>query len=118
LAEAVNAYPVSIQLENPPLTLRPGMSAEAIFEFRVAGVADAFTIPITAFRPEVGEDGGTLFVFEAGEISTRRVRVVNVRDNALQVVGDVEAGEVIATAGVSLLHDGMGVRLFDPDTLR
>lgn len=118
LAEEVNAYPVSIQLENPPPTLRPGMSAEAIFEFTLASVADAFTIPITALRPEVGEEGGTLFVFEAGQISTRRVRVVNVRDNALQVVGDVEAGDVIATAGVSLLYDGMQVRLFDPGALR
>ena len=38
--------------------------------------------------------------------------------NQLQIVGSLAAGEVIAVAGVSFLHDGMRVDLFDAETLR
>jgi len=118
LAEGVNAYPVTIHLDAQPPGLRPGMSAEAIFEFQAADTADAFTIPISAFKPKVDEEGGQVFIFEEGALRARDVRVVNVRDNALQIVGDVKPGEIIATAGVSLLHDGMAARLLDPEILK
>ena len=44
--------------------------------------------------------------------------VTNVENNSLEVVGDLNEGEVIATAGVSFLHDGMAVTLFDSDLLK
>lgn len=118
LAEGANAYPVTVKLAQAPSTLRPGMSAQALFEFETAQAAGAYSIPITALKPDVGEEGGTVFVFGDGTLSARKVRVVNVRDNNLQVEGDVKPGEVIATAGVSLLYDGMPARLLDPAQFR
>jgi len=118
LAEGVNAYPVTVKLLDASGPLRPGMSAEALFEFPTPGGSAGFTVPIAALKPLVGEEGGELFVFKDGALTARKVRVVNVRDNALQIVGDIAAGEVIATAGVSLLYDGMPARLFDPAKLR
>lgn len=118
LAEGVNAYPVAIRLEDPPPGLRPGMSAEAVFEFRTAESNGAFTVPMSALKPTVGSEGGSLYVFNDGKLAEKSVRVVNVRDNSLQIVGDVQVGDIVATAGVSLLHDGMQVRLLDPEALR
>lgn len=118
LSEGANAYPLAIRLQDPPPGLKPGMSAEAIFEFRTPGGDDAFTIPIAAMKPGVGTEGGEVFVFEDGRLSVRKVRVVNIRDNSLQIVGEVRPGDVVATAGVSQLHDGMQVRLLDPADLR
>lgn len=118
LSEGVNAYPVTIKLLEASGPLRPGMSAEVLFEFPTPGGSKGFTVPIAALKPTVGEEGGELFVFKDGKLTARKVRVVNVRDNALQIVGDIAAGEVVATAGVSLLYDGMPARLFDPASLR
>jgi RND family efflux transporter MFP subunit len=118
LAEGVNAYPVVIRLDDPPGALRPGMSAEAIFEFRSPQTAGAFSLPITALRPEVGQDAAKVFVFRDGVLEARRIRVVNLRDNAVQITGDIADGDIVATAGVSLLHDGMRVRLLDPELIR
>ncbi len=118
LAEGANAYPVTVRLEGSPQTLRPGMSAQVMFEFETSEADDAFAVPIAALKPETGDQGGTVFVFENGRLSARKVDVVNVRDNMLHIVGPIREGEVIATAGVSLLYDGMPARLLDPAALR
>ena len=61
-----------------------------------------------------------VFVYDpaSGTLSERRVTVANVLNNSMEIVGDLSEGEIIATAGVSFLHDGMTVTLFDPATLR
>lgn len=118
LAESVNAYPVTVGLLTLPDGMRPGMSAQVLFEFKPADTSDAFSIPISALKPAVDEQGGHVYVFDGGTLRERAVQVVNLRDNALQIIGDIKPGEVIATAGVSLLHDGMQVRLFDPKALQ
>ena len=51
-------------------------------------------------------------------VGQRKVTITNVEGNSLEIIGDLKAGEIIATAGVSFLHDGMRVDLFDPATLR
>lgn len=117
-AEGVNAYPVTVRMLESVGSLRPGMSAEATFEFPTLGAFEGFAIPIAALKPLVGQEGGEVFVFKDGKLAVRKVQVINVRDNALQIVGDVQAGEVIATAGVSLLYDGMPARLLDPASLQ
>ena len=94
------------------------MSAQAMFEFETPQAAGAYSIPIAALKPDTGAQGGTIFVFDNGKLAARKVRVVNVRDNNLQIEGDVAPGEVIATAGVSLLYDGMPARLLDPAQFR
>ena len=118
LAEDVNAYPVTVLLEDTPENLRVSMSAQVILEFASEASSDAFTVPIAALSPLAGEEGGLVYVFNDGTLSARKVRVVGLRDNSLQVIGDVADGDVIATAGVSLLHDGMQARLLDPAVLR
>lgn len=123
LASDGNAYPIEIRLDNAPPGLRPGMSAEITFRFETQATGKAFLVPMTALKPQVsGEDDNdaTVFVYDAatGTLSERRVKVANVLNNNLEIIGDLSEGEVIATAGVSFLHDGMSVTLFDPVLLK
>ena len=97
------------------------MSAEIIFRFASAETGAAFVVPMTAVLPNPVEGGmARVFVFDPGTglLEARDVQVTNVKDNRLQIIGDIAEGEVIATAGISFLHDGMEVELFDPALLQ
>ncbi len=112
-----NAYPIKIRLETIPPGLRPGMSAELIFQFSTEATGEAWMLPLGAIKPQVeSQDEGSVFVYEpeTKTLSERDVTVVNVRGNELEVMGDLQEGEVVATAGISFLHEGMTVTLFDP----
>jgi multidrug efflux system membrane fusion protein len=120
LTGAANAYPIEVRLEQAPPGLRTGMSAELIFWFETELTGKAFLIPMTALRPKVGSEDSSLFVFDAESqtLTERTVTVANVENNSLVVVGDLKAGETIATAGVSFLHEGMQVTLLDANLLK
>ena len=115
-----NAYPIEITLQRTPPGLRAGMSAEVTFSFASEETGKAFVVPLTAVQPNPGQEEAHIFVFnaETKTLSKRMVRVMNVKDNSLEVIGDLKQGEIIATAGISFLHDGMTVELFDPEALR
>ena len=104
LAEGVNAYPVTIRLEETLPGLRPGMSAQVLFQFRPADTSNAFTVPISALKPKVGEEGGFVYVFDAGTLDERAVQVVNLRDNSLQIVGEIHAGASARPRDVALVR--------------
>ena len=116
-----NAYPIKVALTLAPAGLRSGMSAELTFRFATEATGKAFLVPLAAVHAVVAsEDEGVVYVYdtESQTVAGRRVTITNVEGNSLEVIGDLKAGEIIATAGVSFLHDGMRVDLFDPNTLR
>lgn len=116
-----NAYPIEVTLDNAPPGLRSGMSAELTFRFATQATGQAFLVPLAAVKPALGAEGdATVFVFEPDTktLDERIVTITNVEGNALEIIGKLEAGEIIATAGVSFLHNGMQVELFDADRLR
>ncbi|MCR9256699.1 MAG: efflux RND transporter periplasmic adaptor subunit [Alphaproteobacteria bacterium] len=117
LAGDANAYPIEIALDDRPEGLRAGMSAEIVLEFATQNTGTAFMVPYGAVKARgAAQSEATVFVFDAttGTVSEVSVSVVDVQDNVLQIVGDdLAAGNIIATAGVSFLHDGMQVTLFD-----
>ena len=115
-----NAYPIEIVLARTPPGLRSGMSAEVTFSFASEETGKAFVVPLTAVQPNPGQEEAHVYVFDktTKTLAKRDVRVVNVKDNSLEIIGDLQQGEIIATAGISFLHDGMRVDLFDPEALR
>lgn len=117
LAGDANAYPIKLALDRAPAGLRPGMSAELTFRFATEATGKAFLVPLAAVQPDVGGTGeARVYIYdpESRTVTGRDVRITNIEGNNLEIVGDLEAGEIIATAGVSFLHDGMRVDLYQP----
>ena len=90
-----------------------GMSAEVVFAFGdTPQVADSLMVPMGAILSGEGQDFH-VFRYDAGTSTVRRVpvEIEDLHDNAVQVAGDLAAGDIIATAGVEFLADGQEVRL-------
>ena len=121
LAGDANAYPIKVILDRVPNGLRPGMSAELTFRFATDATGRAFLVPIAAVQPIVSKnDEAEVYIYDPASktVSSRKVTISNVEGNMLEIIGELKEGEIIATAGVSFLHDGMRVDLFDPASAR
>ena len=122
-AGAGNSFPVRADLSQPPEGLRPGMTAEVAFAFaRASGdivSTEGYLLPIASALIE-GEDEVSVFVFDPGTstVSKRKIRAGGVRDNDIAVLEGLEAGEIVATAGVTFLRDGQEVKLLDESLVR
>jgi RND family efflux transporter MFP subunit len=112
---AATTYPVKVRLIDAGDGVRPGMAAEVAITFGTDGGGSAILAPPFA----VGEDREGRFVFVAertGEGRTARVRrrAVTVGDltaDGLAILDGLEEGDLLVTAGVSRLRDGMEVLL-------
>ncbi len=115
-AEQVSAFPVVVRLENSVRGLNAGMSVEVAIEEPLIGGADGFLLPVSALVPEGGTDlqgAGTVFMYDeaSSTVKKRRITVGGIRDNYLVVTSGVRAGDLVASAGVSYLTDGLKVKL-------
>lgn len=114
-AGSANAFPVTVRLNKSPPGLRPGMSAEITISFKGEATGKGFSVPVAALKPSIEKQTGTVFVYdaEAGVVRQKSVKVVGLAGNSPQIVGDIKPGDIIATAGVGQMFDGMKVRLLD-----
>lgn len=114
VATDANAFRVKVALASPPESLRPGMTAEASLVLGGEGGEQSFLLPLSAIAPG-GEAGtGHVFVFDEATSSVRMTRVRaagGVRDDRVLITEGVVAGDIVAVAGVSFLHDGQKVKL-------
>jgi RND family efflux transporter MFP subunit len=110
-----NAFTVKVALSERPERVRPGMTAEVIFEFANAATGQGFVLPNTALLPSGAPEVSFVFVFdhENQVVRQREVQVISIRDNDIAVSGDIEAGDIVVVAGVSFLADNMEVRLLE-----
>lgn len=113
-AGAANAFPLEITLDQQYPELRPGIAAEVTFRFATGATGAAFVVPTTALLPAEENKKAYLFVFDAKDsvVKKTKVEIINIRDNELEIASDLKPGDVIATAGVSFLTDGMKVKLW------
>ncbi len=109
-------FPVSARFSGDCPDLRSGIAADVRFEFST-GTGSRVTVPSVA----VGEDANGRFVFiliDQGKgvytAQRRAVTVGELNEAARFVITEgLEAGEIIATAGVRRIQDGQSVRLAD-----
>ena len=115
-AEQVSAFPVVVRLDNSVPGLNAGMSVEVAVEEPVIGGGKGFLLPISALVPVGGEDlkgAASVFVFDqtSSTVKKRPIAFGGVRGNELIVTSGLEAGDIVASAGVSYLVDGQKVKL-------
>ena len=115
-AEQVSAFPVVVRLENNAVGLNAGMSVEVAIEEPLIGGGNGFLLPLSVLLPEGGkvqQRVATVFVYDNANstVKKREIMVGGIRGNDLAVTGGLEAGDLVASAGVSYLVDGQKVKL-------
>lgn len=125
-AGAGNAFPIEVRVPADVEGLRPGLSATLTFNFDgyLEGKT-AYMIPISAIAIDVGiESGGSphdseapVFVYDESTdtLEVRTVRIGGLRENQLEVFEGLAPGDLIVSAGVAFLRDGMRVERWDPN---
>ncbi len=111
-----SVFPVTVKLDDAASEVRPGMAAEVEFRFEASGEPRIF-VPAVA----VLEDRAGRFVFVAeptedglGVARRRDVTVGDLTDHGLEIVGGLQEGDRLVTAGVTRIQDGLVVRLGEP----
>lgn len=115
-AEQVSAFPVVVRLDNSVPGLNAGMSVEVTIEEPLIGGGNGFLLPLSALAPTDGKDlprTATVFVYDnaTATVKRRQITLGGIRGNDLVVNGGLDAGDLVASAGVSYLADGQKVKL-------
>lgn len=120
-AASANAFPVSLVLQDIPEELRAGMTAEVDVTFRGVGrtgyQGQSIKVPVSSILAGQGQQA-FVYVFdpELKMVNKRLVQTEDIIDNQIYVSSGLEAGEIIATAGVTFLRDGQNVSLLEQQT--
>lgn len=112
---ASRTYAVRIAIDGPPKSMRLGMTASVAM--RLDEDAAPAVVPLTALSDDSGNP--VVFVVDPVAKAVRRtpVEIARVTGDGVQVSGGLQSGDVVVTAGVQFLRDGMRVRLPEPRPL-
>ncbi len=123
-AGQVSAFPVVVALEEDLPGLKAGMSADVAITVNLLEGDFGFLVPLQCFSlsgstslregQSIRDGGGQaeVFVFKPDTSTVHRqtVYTAGVKENQVIVVGGLNEGDLIASAGVSYLSDGQKVR--------
>lgn len=106
---ASRTYAVRVAVDGPPKGMRLGMTAAVTM--RLDEEAAPAVVPVSA----LAEDNGNPVVFIIDPVgkSVRKtpVEIARVTTDGVQVAAGLQSGDIVVTAGVQFLRDGMRVRL-------
>ncbi len=110
-----NTYPVTVRMKENDARIRPGMPAIAKFIFSDQEEnGESILVPSSA----IGEDNQGRYVYIISEdkdeyiCKRRAVKVGKVHDANFEVLDGLSGGEMIVSAGLNMLQDGMLVSLY------
>jgi RND family efflux transporter MFP subunit len=114
ISEGSATYPVRIKLTGETSEVKSGMAAHIKFKFGKTDNGDSLIVPISA----VGEDSKGNFVFvivkeneNVGVIKKQHFTVGELSPVGFEVKSGLQAGQLVATAGLQTLLDGQKVSL-------
>jgi RND family efflux transporter MFP subunit len=114
-AVKANAFPVKVALMNPSGKVKPGMTAEANLSIKDENRKSGYLVPMQAVMPSPEPDRGYAFVYDPGTSTVKKkpVRSRGTADKRVIIDEGLDAGDIIAVAGVSFLADGLEVKLLE-----
>ncbi|MEM9022454.1 MAG: efflux RND transporter periplasmic adaptor subunit [Bacteroidota bacterium] len=116
ISSQTSTYPVVVKLQGETSAIRPGMAATVTFDKGEPDPdkVDKLIVPASA----VGEDDGGNFVYlivpeDSAYVARRQsITVGSLTSAGFEVKDGVAQGDLVATAGLQNLLDGMKVQLF------
>jgi RND family efflux transporter MFP subunit len=114
-AGTANAFPVRLTIRGDSEEIRPGLTTEVNLTLGGDREETAYLIPISALVPAEGETASSVFVFDPETSMVKKTAIEHggIRADNLIVEKGLEAGDIVAVAGVSFLRDGQPVRLME-----
>ena len=113
-AAGATTFPVTVRLKNGNDQVRAGMAADVTFILAAAKDGPRYALPTSA----VGEDRAGRFVFKLertsdglGKVSRSPVEVGELLSDGIEIYSGIEPGDLVVTAGVSRIYDGLEVRV-------
>jgi RND family efflux transporter MFP subunit len=112
-AVKANAFPVKVKLLDPGENVKPGITAEASLSIKDENQKRGYLVPIQALLPSPEPNRGYAFVYDPQTSTVKKTPVQSrgMADKKVIIDEGLEAGDIIAVAGVSFLADGMEVKL-------
>ncbi|MGK0481471.1 MAG: multidrug efflux system membrane fusion protein [Planctomycetota bacterium] len=118
-----NAYPVTVRLADGAEGLRPGMTAGVTFQFDAyLEGKTAYLIPLSCLAVDAlagtgdRDEKAPVFILDptTEKVTQIMVQVGNLRGNEIEVYEGLEPGDLIVSAGVAFLRDGMSATAWTP----
>jgi multidrug efflux pump subunit AcrA (membrane-fusion protein) len=107
-------FPVTVRLTEGENLVRAGMAADVTFVFASEDDGPKYALPIGA----VGEDRKGRFVYKLektsdglGVVHRSPVEVGEILSDGMEIRSGVGPGDLVVTAGVSRIYDGLEVRV-------
>ena len=110
-------YPAIIRIDNPSKEIRPGMATSVTFNLGEEGGTEFLVTPIKAIGD--GTDGNFAFVLQATDdngtyqVKKQSVQIGDLLPGGFEVKAGLNEGDLVATAGIKSLLDGMQVTLLE-----
>ena len=106
---ASRTYAVRVSVKDPPLTMRLGMTATVAL--RIDEQATGMLVPLTALAEANGRPAVFVVDRESKMVRVVQVAIAATVDEGVRIATGLSAGDLVVTAGVQFLRDGMRVRL-------
>ncbi len=107
-------FPVTVRLSEGQEQVRAGMAADVTFLLAAQEGGAKYALPTSA----VGEDRDGRFVFKVertgeglGVVHRSAVKVGELLSDGIEIFSGIEPGDLVVTAGVSRIYDGLKVRM-------
>jgi len=114
-ATAGATFPVTLTLKDNPKNIRSGMIVEVSFQFNQQAESQAIVVP--AFAVSEDMQGRFVYIVEStndkkiGVIKRRNVTVSELSAKGLEIFKGLQLGDKVVTAGVTVIRDGLKVRM-------
>jgi len=107
---ATRSFPVKIEVKNPGLLIRPGMTAE--IHIQTGQTANIITVPAETVLRDV-DNSAYVFVADPykNQAFKRKVSLGNIVGNSIEVVSGLNPGETLIIAGQQKLSNGTPITL-------
>lgn len=117
ISSQTSTYPVVITVEGDTRAIRPGMAASVTFKMGNQNETNEDKLVVATQAVGADGQGNFVFVLEKADqyylAKKRPVTIGKLSSTGFEITDGLEEGELVATAGLQTLLDGMKVKLFE-----